>query len=484
MKRILEEISEWKREAADEDIARYFYELDSFKKITDGSRVYVVGRKGTGKTAICKRIESIEDHKTFSTKLSFKEFPFNFLYKLSDSDYTSPSQYISVWKYCIYNSILQMMTRDQSTNSEFKDKLRTIYSEDPNTALRDKMRKWTSKAISASILGFGGGTTKTEDYRDITEYWHEILPLMRQCITYNVNKENIYYILFDELDEDYRNYWQDENRERYIPLLTSLLKAVSSIRHEFPVMNFGIRPVVFLRDDIYEITLDPDKNKWEDLKIELRWGRGDIKQMLAHRISRADSEETSILRYEEAINRICRESLIPLGKAGVSRRISVFDFIEHRTHLRPRDFVAYFRFCAESAIRQRKEKLDAETIKGRQKEFSEHFVQELDNEIRTILPNFRIILDQISSKNKIKFKYSEIEEAIENAEKSSPQKSGMDTLKIISVLFHFSVLGNQGDRAPSNRYTDPIFRYNNRNLVISQRLQLHRGIVASYWRSQ
>ena len=69
-----------------------------------GDYSLVIGRKGTGKTAIAEficRAES-KDLGTFkrdyqSQKLSFKNFPFNELYKLSDDRFTHPNQYITMY---------------------------------------------------------------------------------------------------------------------------------------------------------------------------------------------------------------------------------------------------------------------------------------------------------------------------------------------------------------------------------------------------
>lgn len=111
---ILEQIAEWRLEAADEDSGRYFFSISEVTQLEKGERCYVIGRKGTGKSAICKYFETSISYNRFCLKLSFKEFPFNLLYGLEDHDYTRPSQYISLWKFFIYSSILSMMARNQN----------------------------------------------------------------------------------------------------------------------------------------------------------------------------------------------------------------------------------------------------------------------------------------------------------------------------------------------------------------------------------
>lgn len=76
---VLKEISQWKLEAADEDSARYFYHQSDVASLESGRNSIVIGRKGTGKTAICRYFETSINYNRFSLKLSFKEFPFNLL---------------------------------------------------------------------------------------------------------------------------------------------------------------------------------------------------------------------------------------------------------------------------------------------------------------------------------------------------------------------------------------------------------------------
>jgi cold shock CspA family protein len=99
----------WRLEAKLED-SKYFYNLPESDKILDGRKIFVIGRKGSGKSAICEHIINKSEYNLFSKKLSFKNFPFNELYSLENKkSYTEPNQYITLWKYLIYSTICQLM---------------------------------------------------------------------------------------------------------------------------------------------------------------------------------------------------------------------------------------------------------------------------------------------------------------------------------------------------------------------------------------
>ena len=98
---IFTEISDcWNIEAKNENPA-YFYNISEANSLLEGKKHFVIGRKGTGKTAIAEYLSNIDDSQVFSEKLSFKNFPFNYLYSFDNSQYTAPNQYITIWKYLI-----------------------------------------------------------------------------------------------------------------------------------------------------------------------------------------------------------------------------------------------------------------------------------------------------------------------------------------------------------------------------------------------
>jgi len=112
---LLSAVEDWKLEAKLEDNERYFYHLDLVNKLEKGSRSYVIGRKGTGKTAICEYLFQNKSHNIFSQKLTFKNFPFNTLYSLSNDQYNNPNQYITIWKYVIYSSVAKLLIDNENT---------------------------------------------------------------------------------------------------------------------------------------------------------------------------------------------------------------------------------------------------------------------------------------------------------------------------------------------------------------------------------
>ena len=107
----------WKLDAKLEDTSKYFYNYTEVDQILNDEKCYVIGRKGSGKTAICEHILKISEYNVFSEKLGFKNFPFNELYNLENNKYTQPNQYITIWKYLIYTTVCKLMVNNSNRNS-------------------------------------------------------------------------------------------------------------------------------------------------------------------------------------------------------------------------------------------------------------------------------------------------------------------------------------------------------------------------------
>lgn len=474
---ILKEISQWKLEAADEDSARYFYHLSDVASLEDGKNSIVIGRKGTGKTAICRYFETSVDYNRFSLKLSFKEFPFNLLYSLEDKNFTTPSQYISLWKYFIYNSVLKMMASNENVNAEFKRKIEVLYPNDEFRYIGSIMESWTKRGFGAGIFGLSANASQDRAKHKLEDIWQDLIPAMEMLITRNIDK-SAYFIVFDELDEDYRNYWDETARFRYISLVTSLMKAVSNVRRVFGDHNCNIKPIVFLRDDIYELLSDPDKNKWEDHKVNLSWRKEELKRMLSFRIARSRDPKAKAYHFEREWEELFSNYRMPVGNPKSNKTLSSFDYITELTHSRPRDMVRFLRDAARSSINQGHRLISADTIRGVDGDFSNHFREEIVNEIGGLIPDINLLLSHLGATHKQRYRYNDFISEIESyqeGEDCNAETKRLSSVSVAKILFHFSIIGN----APQNR--SPIFKYQRSHLTLnaSEPIVVHRGLVKS-----
>ncbi len=211
---IMEKIVDtWHLEAKQEDDTLFFY-IDELDSIKDGKKCYVIGRKGTGKTAIAEYLYNEKEPNVFSERLSFKNFPFNELYDLSNDSYTSPNQYITIWKYLIYNAVCKMMAKNSSLDPILLNKLNKIYPDQPIKGLNKLIKRWTSSGFGVEILGCGGSIEGVEKKSENFS-WKDKVDIFEDVIEQYID-DSYYFILIDELDEDYREFETEEQRKTYI----------------------------------------------------------------------------------------------------------------------------------------------------------------------------------------------------------------------------------------------------------------------------
>ena len=275
-------IMEWSIDATEENSTLFCIPVE-LEKIKSGNVSYVIGRKGTGKTAIVKNIVNSNDGDEKSLTLSFKDFPFNLIYECTDRDYVQPNQYISVWQYIIYYKLSILILESEKLDKKTANTLKKLLVP-ADEKVRKLMNRINEISLGVSVLGNGANFGLSRDETNIT--WTEQTQLLKGIIS-SLSLKNRYYILFDELDEDYKAFRDTNEKDSYISMLTSLFKSVQYIRRYLKSQAKNIIPLVFLRTDIYKQLSDSDKNKWREHLVELEWNTDKIKTIFSHQIGRA-----------------------------------------------------------------------------------------------------------------------------------------------------------------------------------------------------
>lgn len=239
---LLRELNNWTLDARSEDNDRYFWHISEVDRIERGNKYFVIGRKGSGKTAICEYFSKGSAFDRFAERLSFKNFPFNELYAQRDHGFTAPNQFITIWKFVIYSTVCRMMIRNEAVPLSVRNDLETLYGD--NQPLSRRVSRWVAKEFGASLFGMSGKVERAQNAVD--REWIDRVNFLEDLILENAGDAK-YLILFDELDEDYREIKENFESSEYIALITSLFKAVHDVRATFSSAGKrGICPIVFL----------------------------------------------------------------------------------------------------------------------------------------------------------------------------------------------------------------------------------------------
>jgi len=466
---VLEEVSRWSIEAKDEDTEKYFYYFDDIKALEEGYKNYVIGRKGTGKTAIAEYLHQKDDYNRFSSLLSFKNFPFNFLYEHNDKDYNRPNQYITIWTYVIYHYICSMMAKNEHITSNCSEEFKSHFNNDIHSALSRSLKKITSSSYNLSFLGAGAGVENNSD----SEKFDLVrgTEILRDFVLNNID-DSSYYVIFDELDEDYRDVLDPDRKDGYFELLISLFKACQIIRADFSKESAKVRPIVFLRADIFDLCRDVDKNKWLDRSVRLDWDVARLRNLTNFRLSRAINPDASA-PISDAWDSIF--SVRTTNHGHLDRKKSdTFRYLTSRTFLRPRDLISFIRECARIADSKGKSRIGNDEIKEASKAHSAYLRREVIDEIFPVMDDVSEVLGVLSKIRKQIFTRKEFNDRYrEYYNQNKNEKMILSSTKILQLLYHFNVIGN------ITKGNHRVFSYESDSKVLNveENYCIHNGLI-------
>lgn len=463
-------INGWRLEAKLED-QKYFYSFKEVDQILQNKKCYVIGRKGSGKSAICQHIVSKKDFNTFACKLSFKQFPFNILYELKDQHYSPSNQYITIWKFLIYSHVLKMMATNNAVEHDMKAKLESLFPSGSVKDLRREVSEWTKLGFGINILGSGGNVSVERSVSPSGLSWIDRIDIMEDII-YQYSAGGKYYVVFDELDEDYQDVTESKAFREYLDLLKGLFKAVQDIKARFKKEEgIHILPVVFLRNDIYSHIKDSDKTKWSDMMIELEWDIPRLKSLLAYRIYQDDPLHKGMPNFDTEWNRVFCKTVVK-QMFGHTKTMNSFEYMANSTLLRPRDFIKYVKACCEEAG-EKDTLISQETILRVDRKFSNYLLGEFKDELTPLLPDIERIFYLLSLQRQWIFSPEafkiEYEKEVSNG---NIEEKNVDF--VLETLFNFSVIGLENKNQQKVHY----FKYVNTNMTYNrhENIVLHRGL--------
>ena len=366
------------------------------------------------------------------------------------------------------------MIKNNNIENPLVNKLKDIFFDDEQETIENMIKKYTVKGFGLNIATAGINIDREKNNTEIE--WLDYIELFEKIVIKNIDKSK-YYIIFDELDEDYKNFEDDEEEKRYFDLLTGLLKAVQDVRSIFKRYDLKIYPIVFLRSDIYARIHYSDKNKWSDLLLKIFWNEEKIKKLIRHRLNIVFG--TSELSFNK-----CWEKIFGTEKVGYGnkqqKRMNSFDYILRSTHKRPRDIIRYLQLCANGMLHRHEKNMNffitPNLIKQVDDEFSEYLKNEIIDEIYSELPDYEEVFSILSLIRKQTFN---LQDFMEYYKQRIEQGANLnkDPKEILKILFEASVIGNVPKIANRN-----IFKYESYSAKFNfnEKIIIHRGLYKAF----
>ena len=422
----------------DEQLQRYFVEFPGYENILEGRKRFIIGRKGTGKSAILQkiRLDCISNPTLFYTDISLRDFPLADFKSLGDRSHQDKSKYVSAWKFLLLTEIANLLTQDNSIeNSPELNSLKKFLHENfPNgisvsetiSTLRQNENK--INIVASFLSGEHSHLSSSETTSQI--HYNKAVKTLESLIS-EIHTESTFILLIDELDEGYRVQNTNINL-----VILSLLRASDELFNFFKKSAPKCIPILALRSDIFDNLEDNDLNKLDDYVLRLNWTTNEtslwsLKQIIEKRIEATLKEKYPSFSCSDYWGLIANNNTVKKG---------LFQYLCVLTFSRPRDIIKLLKYCSRTISHS---KLTLSDVQAIEEDYSAWFYREFRDEVQSFFPCWKSALNCISEVAKGKEKTQILLARFEKNDEiknwcAENKKSALDVLK---VLFNYSVIG-------------------------------------------
>ncbi len=392
-----------------DDLHEYFVRTASYNRAVENQCTILLGRRGTGKTAILYAIASqisntSDNHLTVLKPVGYETH--GLIRVLKELQERSERGFLieSLWKFLIYSEIAttlkqQILDRPAHLDRTTDEDAFLDYYESKSHILSPPFSERIERALS-SLKGIGGIADAGEKRRRISEELHDlIISRLRNDLGNVLSGKRRLTVLIDGLDGPWA---PGEHIVQLAELIGGLLDVVQSVPKEFGKSSSSQKPVdarivVVLRSDIFAFIRHrlPEQDKlpiervtWSDRELLLRV----LDERMRYRASRqVTPKEVWSAFFPESVN-----------------GIECADFMLRSVLPRPRDLIDLSKLAVNSAINRGHDRVLPEDIMTAREQYSQRAFESVLNEDDPSKGKLEEVLYEFAGRNS-KFKREEIE---------------------------------------------------------------------------
>lgn len=465
----------------DKNLLANFYRAGFIEDLVQGKKSIVIGRKGTGKSAIYTYI--CDEYKDEAVKLVFKDYPWKLHDRFSNNVAADREKYVNSWEFLLFIEISKKIISDSDSiwSKEEKKQISNLkkwiknnwgsvdfdYKENLNP--KRKFRFVFQPTIMGNGLGSISKDVESSDNvgQTIGEYNRKLEGIISKLLK-SYNRSII--LAFDQLDLAYSN-----DDKKYNEMLIGLLLAAYSFHNKFK----KVKVILFLRSDIFANLTFQDKNKIKDNLVEfLDWEAEretglSLKNLIKKRIKNAFELDND--NFDDCWNYVF--SIDKIGKNQFKWRYMI-----DRTFLRPRDLIKFLNLAIDQAQKsisqnpQRENRIVNEDIYNIKEDYSNYLFEELKDEISGKYPDFTSYLEILREIHVLSFTKDEFNEKYEIIKKRNNLQETSEV--ILERLYEFSIIGFYKPGGGGYGGSEYRFQYTSENQTFNRtasRYKVHLG---------
>ncbi len=441
------------------DLKAYFVETHDFKNALNGRGRLIVGRKGSGKTAIFWRVrdtarensgkELVLDLKPDGYQLrKFKEQ----LVKLLAAG-TKEHTLTAFWEYIIYGEIIHKI---------FESDYHKFYGKNPQlTQLMDELQPIKDKMFEAREGDFSERmiglirqvNTRFKEHHSTDEavslHTAQVTELLYEADIRDIHRKVSQYLatrdrgmlLIDNVDKGWGAHGVDDDD---VLIVSTLIDALRKVERQALRADAKLDWLLFLRNDVFELLVDRQNDRGKDGKIIVDWdSRAALSKVIEERISSSGFD---------AFNRnvTWNDIAAPIVNGEPS-----LDWMIHRTLMRPRYLIQLCDECIGHADAAGNERIEEGDFVEGFRNFSLDIIGNTNFELRDVEPAAEDALYALIGMHRTTT-IGKVKTAL-----TSEGYASEDIDRIIYLFFWFAVLGAKTPNGEEKYIYD--FRYDMKN---------------------
>lgn len=483
----------------DDLLSEYFFDNGVLKSVIDSpSSFLILGRKGAGKTAVFKYLS--DNKEKFIGKddilipLSFEDYNWNIHALLVDENKAQSLAYKQSWRFVILIECVKafrewFLAKNKKVPKQLEkvNGLLEMLFESPVPSISQLVgRKLLSlSCISLPKVGLdledgdlgsinlNGGDISFDDVqkdktlqKHLSENIENLIRYLDDVLVNIIADCPKVYICFDRVDEA----WDDVSYDSSKRVIAGLVSASDSITAQY---QGGIRPIVFLREDIFDVLSINDANKLrEDCGALLHWGKTSLSNLMIRRINfYAERGDAELIENIDSM----------FDKKEMRQRTKPLNYLLKRTMMRPRDLISIMgriiqtmKEKAEDPFTEEDmifEKLEAESIYSAEPGYSDWLKQEILDEWSVQRPVIVELFNAIQNNASTNFTNDDISRELENL---NIKANKSEVLSHIRFLFDNSIVGFKLGESKEWRFK---CFYPAQGFLDSTEYRVHEGLV-------
>ncbi|MEZ2129746.1 MULTISPECIES: P-loop ATPase, Sll1717 family [unclassified Sinorhizobium] len=380
-------------------LADHFLETDAFQRSLSGEANVLVGRKGSGKTAVFLQVRDISRANKENIVIDLipdgyqlikmKEF---ILDRLSFG--TRKEVIAAFWEYVLWLEIAYKLLekdelralRDQRLFGGYQ-KLKTLFEQRVDTGTGDFSERL--KRLSQNVVDRFRGSNLIDDElhqpdssKVLEAIYGQDVRTLRETVLDYLRLKGFVLFLFDNLDR----FWTPGGfTDDDAMIVVGLTESMQEISRKFRRKNLDFRWGIFVRSDVYEFLIRGMADYGKLAVQSLEWSdRSLMKQLFEQRL------RSSAIDIKEDWATIWSRASV----ATVAGR-PVLDFLIDGSLMRPRYIIRLFETARRRAITFSRGKIAEEDYLVALKELGWQVLEDLDREIADLVPKGSELLFEI-----------------------------------------------------------------------------------------